>query len=95
MDEPVAFGIPNVDEGRVNAGQHVLHHPEVNVAHLVTAGGHDQFLNAIFAKNGSNAVLFGDDNLFGHADSSGNSRAIATCGLLHRREDAGGDRRRG
>jgi hypothetical protein len=66
MDEAVAIAIANVDEGGIDTGQDILDHSEVDVADLMRSLGDNEFLDLIVFKNSGDAMLFGNNNLFGH-----------------------------
>ena len=89
VDEAVLFALTDVDEGGVDAGQHVFNGAEVNVADLVAALGHHQLVDTFVGEHCGDSQLLGDDDLLGHG-GSGSARGSPALGGR-----SGGGRRNG
>ena len=66
VDEAVLFAFANVHKGRINPRQHVFHSAKVNIADLVAALGHHQFIDTVVTEHCGDAQLLGDHDLLGH-----------------------------
>ena len=89
VNEPVLFTFANIDEGGVDAGEHIFDGAEVDVADLVAALGHHQLIDTLVGEHCGNAQLLGDDDLLGHGESLFGSVSPASGG----RKDGRGERR--
>ena len=89
VNEPVLFAFANVDEGGVDAGEHIFDGAEVDVADLVAALGHHQLIDTLVGEHCGDAQLLGDDDLLGHGESLFGSVSPASGG----RRNGRGERR--
>ena len=71
MDEAIFLTFANVDEGRINAGQHIFNGAEIDVTNLIAALGHNQFINTFVGEHCSDSQLLGNDDLLGHGGKDG------------------------
>ena len=71
MDEAIFLTFANVDEGRINAGQHIFNGAEIDVTNLIAALGHNQFINTFVGEHCGDSQLLGNDDLLGHGEKDG------------------------
>ena len=69
VNKTIFLTFANVDEGGVDAGEHIFDGAEVYVADLVAALGHHQLIDTLVGEHCGNAQLLGDDDLLGHGES--------------------------
>ena len=80
VNKPVLFTFANIDEGGVDAGEHIFDGAEVDVADLVAALGHHQLIDTLVGEHCGYAQLLGDDDLLGHGESLFGSVSPASGG---------------
>ena len=82
VDEAVLLAFSDVDERRIDPGQHVFNGSEINVANLIATLGDDQFINAFVVEHCGDPQLLSDDDLLGHGRDGGLSGALpkGRCG---------------
>ena len=71
MDEAIFLTFANIDEGRINARQHIFNGAEIDVTNLIAALGHNQFINTFVGEHCGDSQLLGNDDLLGHGGKDG------------------------
>ena len=69
MNEAVFLTFPDVDEGSVNAWEHIFDGSEVDVTDLITTLGNDQLIDAVIGEHCCDSQLLRDDDVLGHGMS--------------------------
>ena len=80
MDETVLLALADVDEGGIDPGENILNGSEVDIADLIAALGHHQFIDASVAEHRGDPQLLGDDDLLGHGKTGSTRGALPPLG---------------
>ena len=75
MNEAVFLAFADVHKSGIDPGQHVFNRAEIDIADLVAALGHHQFINTFVVENCSDSQLLGNDDLLGHGERDRARRA--------------------